>query len=180
MTIDDLSSTGGATWSSSEMDSVSGASGYVPTASSDTSSTESAVAQMRSDIQQNSQNFGALKDTLNSNNLAGATQAYATLQQNIQTASSAAGGRSPFAANSPIGKDFQSLGRALQAGDLSGEKQAFNSFKADIKSAGRAARAQNLQASGVEDGTPSDGSQTSAINPAITASTVGAILNITA
>jgi len=70
-----------------------------------------------------------------------ATQAFSSLQQDIQTASQAAGGKSPFDASSPIGKDFQAVDAALKSGDLSAAKQAFATFKQDIKSAGRSARA---------------------------------------
>ncbi len=177
MTIDDLSSTAGASWDSSQVDSVSGASSYVPMTSANSSAADSAVAQMRSDIQQNSQNFSSLKGALISNNLAGATQAYAALQQDIQNASASAGGKSPFDPNGPIGKDFQAIGSALQAGDLSGAKQAFASFKTDIKIAGRTARAKSLQAAnGANDGDGTDDAPTAAHDPSAT----GAILNATA
>jgi hypothetical protein len=181
MTIDDLSSTAGVSWSSGQVDSVSGASTYVPTSSLNTSATDSAIAQMRSDLQQNSHDFSSLKGALNSNNLAGATQAFAALQQDIQNASSSAGGKSPFAPNSPIGKNFQAIGSALQSGDLSGAKQAFASFKTDIKIAGRTARAQSLQAaSGANDVDSSVDGQTATPNPTTGLSTTGGILNATA
>jgi hypothetical protein len=181
MIINDLSSIAGASWDSHQMDSISGASSYVPTSSSDSSATDSVVAQMRSDIQQNSQNFGLLKGELNSNNLAGATQAFANIQQAIQNASSAAGGKSPFDQKSPIGKDFQAIGSALQSGDLSGAKQAFASFKTDIKIAGRTARAQNLQAaSGDNGGDVADDAQTTAIKPTTDSTNTGGMLNATA
>ena len=181
MTIDDLSSTAGAAWVSSQVDTVSGASSYVRPSSANTSATDSAVAQMRSDIRQNSQDFRSLKGALNSNHLAGATQAFATLQQDIQKASASAGGKSPFAPNSPIGKDFQALGSALQSGDLSGAKQAFASFKKDIKIAGRTARAQSLQAaSGTSDGDSSGDGPTASPNPTTDLSATGGTLNTTA
>jgi len=178
MSIADLTSTGGASMGASQMDSISGASSYVPPTSTSTASTDSVLAQMRNDLKQNSQDFAALKSSLNSNNLAGATQAFATLQQDIQNASSSAGGKSPFDPSSPIGKDFQAIGQALQSGDLAGAKQAFTSFKADIKSAGRAARAQNFQAtSGANDGDADDGGQIAVVT---SPTTVGSILNVTA
>jgi hypothetical protein len=179
MSIPDLSNAAGASWGAGQMDSVSGASRYVPTAGTDTSATDSVVAQMRSDLQQNSQDFKALKSALNANDLTGATQAYTTLQQAIQTASASAGGQSPFSANSPIGKDFQAIGSALQAGDLTAAKQAFTAFKSDIKSAGRAARAQTL--AGVGGVSDSDGdADGSSPGPANPSATIGGLLNTTA
>ena len=161
------------------MDSVSGASPYVPTSATDASSSDSVLAQMRSDIQQNSQDFSSLKGALNSNDLGAATKAYSTLQLDIQAASTSAGGKSPFGANSPIGKDFQAIGAALKSGDLSAAKQAFASFKTDIKTAGRTARAQNPPAaSGASAGTM-DGVTPSA-STSLTSSSGSGILNTTA
>jgi len=171
----DLSSVSNVGWGSGQMDAMSGASSYVPSTSSD-----SAISQMRSDIQQSTQNFGDLSSALTSNNLTGATQAYATLQQTIQSASAAAGGKSPFDPNGPIGNDFQAIGNALQSGDLSGAKQAFAAFNTDIKIAGRTARAQNLQAANAGEPQPTTVGQPSGTNPASPASTVGGILNTSA
>lgn len=159
MSVSDISSSAGAYFGGQTMNAVSGASGYVPAAST---STDSTLAELRSSIKQNSQDFKALKSALKSNDLAGATQAFAAVQQDIQKASSSAGGKGPFDPNSPIGKDFQAIGAALKSGDLSAAKQAFASFKQDIKSAGHAARAQNLQvAGGANDGDADEGGQNS-------------------
>jgi hypothetical protein len=136
---------------------------------------------MRSDIKQNSQDFKALKTAFNSNDLAGATQAFTTLQQDIQKASQAAGGKGPFAANSPIGKDFQALGDALKSGDVSAAKQAFATFTQDIKSAGRTARAGHHTAA--KDGDADDGAQSPAImaaNATAPSQAIGSVLNTTA
>src|ERR1035437_2626249 len=172
MSVSDISSAAGAYLGAEPMNAVSGASGYVPAA---TTPTDSALTQMRSDIKQNSQDFKALKTALNSNDLAGATQAFATLQQDIQKASSATGGKSPFDPNSPIGKDFQALGNALQSGDITAAKQAFSTFKQDIKSAGHAARTHHHHAAKAAAATPS--SDPTAAIPAATASTSGGLLN---
>lgn len=166
--------------SGSQVDTMSGASSYVPTATAAISTTADLVAQMRSDLKHNSQDFKALKTALNANDLAGATQAFSTLQKDIQKASSAADGASPFDPNSPIGKSFQAIGNALQSGDLTTAKQAFASFKQDIKSAGRTARAHRVQsANNPNDGDADDGGVSA--NPvAVNSATVGAILNTTA
>ena len=175
MTNVDLSSASGVNWSSGQMDAVSGASSYIPSSASD-----SMVSQMRSDIQQSSQNFGDLSSALNSNSLKGATQAYASLQQIIQNVSSSFGGRSPFDPNSPIGNDFKAIGAALQSGDLSGAKKAFAAFNTDIKIAGRTARAKNLQAASPGNPQATTAAQAATTNPASPPSTVGGTLNTTA
>ncbi|HZR21825.1 MAG TPA: hypothetical protein VFE51_31370 [Verrucomicrobiae bacterium] len=171
----DLSNPAGVYFGDNQMNAVSGASPYVPTTAS---STDPVVGQMRSEIKQNSQDFKALRSALNSNDLAGATQAFATLQQDIQTASQATGGKSLFDSNSPIGKDFTTLRDALKSGDISAAKQAFAAFKKDIKSAGHAARSLSHQAR--TDGDADDGVQTPAATATTTASATGSTLNTTA
>jgi len=106
---------------------------------------------MAHEIKQNSLDFKALKVSLSSNNLAGATQAYQTLQKDIQAGSSATGGKSPFAPDSPIGKDFEAIGTALKSGDTAAAKQAFSDFTRDIRSAGRAARHHHLSSTATTD-----------------------------
>lgn len=177
MSITNISSAVGAFMGGEPMNAVSGASSFVPAAST---TTDSALTQMRSEIKQNSQDFKALKNALNASDLTGATQTFATLQQDIQKASSAAGGKSPFDPNSSIGKDFQALGNALQSGDISAAKQAFATFNQDIKSAGHAARAQHIQtAGGANDGDADDGGSSPG-NTATTTPTVGGLLNAVA
>jgi len=173
MSVTDLSNIANAFTGVSPMDSVSGASSYVP---SPATSAESVTREMRSEIQQNSQDFKALKTALNSNDLAGATQAFATLQQDITAASTATGGKSPFDATSPIGKDFQAIGAALKSGDLSAAKQAFTTFKVDIKAAGRAARSHHPAVSAANIG----GQDTSTVSSATSSSAAASTLNTTA
>ena len=127
------------------MHAMSGASPWVPSdgaAAGGASDTASPLAGLRNAIRQNSQDFKALKAALSSNDPAAASQAFATVQKDIQSASQAAGGVSPFDPTSPIGKDFQALGEALKSGDIAGAKQAFAAFRHDIRAAGRVARSQ--------------------------------------
>ena len=152
-----------------QMDAVSGASSSVPPESS----ADPVISQMRSDIKQNSQDFQALKSALKLNDPAGAMQAFTTLQQDIQAASHAAGGKSPFDSNSPIGKDFQAVGNALKSGDLSAAKQSFATFRQDIKSAGRTARAN-------QDSAANNGAQTTAADTITPLLNTGNSLNTTA
>ena len=175
MSITDIATSASASWGG--MDSVSGASSYVPpaTVSTATAITNSLVTQMRSDIKHNSQDFRALKTALNANDLAGANQAFTTLQKDMQKASSAANGASPFDPNGPIGKSFQAIGDALQSGDLTTAKQALASFKQGIRMAGHTTKAQQVQSANDTD----DGG-TSSSSMASNTSTVGNILNTTA
>ncbi len=115
--------------SAGRIDAMSGASPYVP-ASADQ------LAGMRADIKQRSQDFQDLRSSLKSGDLSAAQQAFATLSQDIQNASSSVG-KSLFDPSSPIGKDFEAIGKALQCGDLSSAKQAFQAFTRDIRSAHR-------------------------------------------
>jgi hypothetical protein len=164
MNVADPSNIASVYFSGNQMNAVSGASPYVPPT---LSTTEPLISQMRSDIKQNSQDFKALRSALNSNDLTGATQSFTNLQQDIQTASQTAGGKSPFDPNRPIGKDFKALGDALKSGDIRAAKQAFTAFKYDIKSAGSAARAHHHHAA--HNGNANTGTQ----NPSATAAASG-------
>ena len=114
MDFNSITGTSAANLGWDQMHAVSGASTFVP---DPTSTLDPQVAQLRNEIKQNSQDFKALKAGLSSNDLAGAAQAYQTLQKDIQAGSSAAGGKSPFSPDSPIGKDFEAIGAALKSGD---------------------------------------------------------------
>lgn len=135
-----------ARWDLGSVHALSGASPWVPPAGAAATGAagdaSSLVAALRNTIKQNSQDFRALKVALNSNDPTAASQAFATVQKDIQSASQAAGGVSPFDPASPIGKDFQAVGNALQTGDLAGARQAFAAFRQDIRAAGQAARSQ--------------------------------------
>lgn len=144
MDFNSISGTSTAKLGWDPMHAVSGASTYVP---DPTSTLDPQIAQLRNEIKQNSQDFKALKTSLSSNDLAGATQAYQTLQNDIRVGSSATGGKSPFSPDSPIGKDFEAIGAALKSGDSAAAKRAFSDFTRDIRSAGRAARHEQRTAS---------------------------------
>jgi hypothetical protein len=177
MSAPDISTSATASLGANQINAVSGASGYVPTA---TTTTDPVIDQMRNDIKETSQDFKGLKHALNSNDLGSATQAFTALQQNIQTASQAAGGKSPFS-SSPIGQDFQALGDALKTGNLSAAKEAFGAFKRDIKTAGRAACAQPLppENGGNEVGSGQSSPMIATSSVPVSA-TIGGILNTTA
>jgi hypothetical protein len=73
----------------------------------------------------------ALESALQSGDLAGAQNAFATLQHDVRV--TALGGSQPFGQNSAAGKDFQALETALRAGSLTGARSAFASFKQDLQ-----------------------------------------------
>lgn len=157
MNFNSVSATSSA--SISGWDAVSGASGYSPVS---TPAVDPEVVALRTEIRKNSQDFKSLKSAFASDDLAGAQKAFQTLQQDIQTGSTATGGKSPFSAGSPIGKDFEAIGAALKTGDLAAAKQAFLDFRQDMRAAGRASRT----GSGDIDPTGSAGSASPANPPA--------------
>jgi len=67
------------------------------------------------------QYFGQLVNSLNSNNLAGAQQAYSSLSQLL--------GGSSANSSSPFSQALSQIGQALQDGDLSGAQQALSSLQ---------------------------------------------------
>jgi soluble cytochrome b562 len=84
--------------------------------------------------------FKALGQALQSGDLAGAQQAYATLQQDLQTAEQPAAGSSgsTSAAASGAGKlaqDFGALGQALQSGNLADAQHAYATVQQDAQKA---------------------------------------------
>ena len=160
------------------MHAMSGASHYVPSTS--TASPTDIFAQMRNAIKQSSQDFKALKSALSSNDLAVATQAFASVKQDIQNLSTNNGGKSPFAANSPIGKDFQALGAALQSGDLKAAQQAFTQFRQDIKSAGHASRVGHHGGAGNDHDSDDGGSVSGASSTPTASRTSSGGLNLVA
>ena len=116
---------------------MSGASSYATTSQSNL---DPEIVGLRNEIRRNSQDFRSLKTALASDNLAGAQTAFLTLQQDIQTGSKAADGKSPFSAGGQVGKDFDAIGDALKSGNLAAAKKAFQEFRQDMRHAGRAGR----------------------------------------
>ena len=132
------------------MNAVSGASGYMAPKSSEA---DTAVIALRSTIKQNTQDFKALRNALASNNVKLAAEAFANLQSDIQKASIAAGGKSPFDSKSPIAAKLQAVGKSLSEGDLAGAQESFAAFRQEMRSAGRVAYRHSQ--SNVENGAPS-------------------------
>ena len=89
--------------------------------------------QANSAFQQRRNDFQALSKALQSGDLAGAQQAFASLQQDgpkrAQNAQNGSGG------DSKVGDAFKALGQALQSGDLAGAQQAFASLQQTMQGA---------------------------------------------
>ncbi|HAM71557.1 MAG TPA: hypothetical protein DCM86_07940 [Verrucomicrobiales bacterium] len=114
------------------MHGLSGASMVPPTQ-------DPALAGMRSLVKQRTQDFRDLRNALRAGDLAGAQTAFNTLQQEIQKASAASGGKSPFDPKGTIGKDFQALAEALKGGNLDAAQSAFKTLRQDLRAARHAA-----------------------------------------
>ena len=108
--------------------------------------------------------FKALSAALNSGDTTAATQAFTTMQQDLQNAPQNPSGTSPIDPNSQIGKDFQAIGDALKSGDVSAAKQAFATFKQDVRAIRHAHHHHH------QDNAGDDSSTTSSVTPASTAS----------
>lgn len=89
-------------------------------------------------FQQIRKDFTALKTSLTSGDLTGAQQAFATLQQDMQSAGLAGGSQQTATttatqASSPLDTDLNALGAALKNGDTSGAQQAFATLQKDMQ-----------------------------------------------
>ena len=105
----------------------------VSAVSGTTTATQNAIP---SGAQQLIQDFQALSNALQSNDLSGAQQAFGAVQKDIQNV---AQGESPAQAlgqNTPLGQDFRALQNALQSNNLSGAQQAFASLEKDLAASG--------------------------------------------
>lgn len=95
---------------------------------SDVNSASSAYApQFQSQFKQRAMDFKAVGSALQSDDLAGAQTAFASLQKDLGTA---AAGKNP---DSQAAKDLDALKNALQAGDISGAQQAFATMRQDLQ-----------------------------------------------
>jgi len=85
--------------------------------------------------------FNTLAQSLQSGNLTGAQQAFAALQQDIQSIGHTQGGQQTSQSSqqtsqtSQQNNDFNTLAKALQSGDLTGAQQAFTSLMQDAQTA---------------------------------------------
>jgi len=91
-----------------------------------------------SPFQQVRKDFAALKTSLTSGDLAGAQQAFATLQQDMQDIGQAQNSQqsaaaTATAASGPLDNDLAAIGNALQKGDLNGAQTAFATLQKDMQ-----------------------------------------------
>jgi hypothetical protein len=117
------------------------------------------------------QQFLQLANSLNSGDLSGAQQAYASLTQTQQQ------GNTQIDPNSPFGKALTQIGQALQSGDLSGAQQALSSLK---QQGTQGAHHHHHHRQGSSSTTTSNSSTTSATSAASTSSATGSSVNLTA
>ena len=82
---------------------------------------------VQSPSQQERKDFMDLSKSLKAGDLAGAQQAFSSLQQDLQAA-----GQSQ---DSSVGSALDNLGKALQSGDLTGAQKAFATLKTDMRNA---------------------------------------------
>jgi hypothetical protein len=95
----------------------------------------------QNNFQQMRQDFKDLASTLQSGDLSGAQNAYAALQQIMQTAQSSNQNPSQNNSNSnnaqsQFSTDLAAIGKALQSGDLKSAQDAFAKLQQDMKAAG--------------------------------------------
>jgi outer membrane protein assembly factor BamD (BamD/ComL family) len=84
--------------------------------------------------QQRAQDFKSLQSALQSGDLSGAQQAFASLQQNQPTSSQTASTTTASNRNSQASNAFQALQSALGTGNLEAAQQAFSSLKQSMQS----------------------------------------------
>jgi hypothetical protein len=96
------------------------------------------TAAQQSTFQQRAQDFKALQSALQSGDLSGAQQAFASLQQDLPGTAQIANGSNQSNPVSKVSQDFQALQSALQSGDLATAQQAFSTLQQDLQSAHKA------------------------------------------
>lgn len=141
-----------------------GTSGAASQTANANASLNTLFTQIQNDIQLNSKDFKALKTALKANDLTGASQAYAALQQDFQNIPTVAGVQSPLDPSTTVGKDFKALGDALKAGNAAAAQQALGAFQHDMFSA---SSLKGLCQNGVNAVNASSGGQNSGINSAL-------------
>jgi len=94
------------------------------------SSSPFATSGSQTDYQKARADFKALSSALQSNDLTGAQQDFAALQQDAPVFAQALSGAQNTATASPVG-DLKALSSALQSNDLTGAQSAVAAFKQD-------------------------------------------------
>ncbi len=114
-----------------------------------------------SGFNQITQDFQALSNALQSNNLSNAQQAFAAVQKDIQNVSQGTQAAQALGQNTQLGQDFQALQNALQSNNLTAAKQAFANLQKDLKANGPAGAHRHPKAESENDGDGDDGGQSS-------------------
>jgi hypothetical protein len=90
-----------------------------------------ATSGLQTDYPKARADFKALSDALQSNDLAGAQQDFAALQQDAPVFAQALSNAQTTSTASPVG-DLKSLASALQSNDLTGAQSALGALKQDV------------------------------------------------
>ena len=93
---------------------------------------------LASQLQGGASPWSQLAQALQSGDLAGAQQAFATLQQHFQQRQAARTGQGPTSGprgtqGNALSQDFSALAKALQSGDLTGAQDAFATLQQDFQ-----------------------------------------------
>jgi hypothetical protein len=131
----------------------------------------------QSQIKQRRGDFLALQESLQSGDLAGAQQAFATLKQDIQAARQAQGGE-PNGAQTQRRNDVQSLAQALQSGNLAGAQKAFAALQQDVQQIRQAYDHHHQHDGNMQQTIVSAGSNVDAGSSRVSATSTGNNLNI--
>jgi hypothetical protein len=108
-----------------------------------------ASSSWRSTVQQATQDFNQLFQSLQSGNVDSAQQAYSSIQQIQaalqQNASGQTSASTASTASNPVASDWSALGQALQSGSLSSAQSALNQLQQDAQSAWQTHLQQEVQ-----------------------------------
>ena len=99
------------------------------------STTNANQTDWQTTMAQRKQYFNQLNQALQSGDLAGAQNAYASLQQLTPNGSQNSTTTTGAAGTSSTQSDFSALGQALQSGDLTGAQKAFSQVQQDMQTA---------------------------------------------
>ena len=124
----------------------------------------------QSSVNQLRQTFKQLASSLQSGDLAGAQQAFTSLEKLLQS-SKVQPASTP---QSPVQSDLAALGQALSSGDLSAAQGDFSKLQKDLQSAGQSNASSQSRRHGHHHRSEASDSDSSATTTATTASTITA------
>jgi hypothetical protein len=126
----------------------------------------------QSSVNQLRQTFKQLAGSLQSGDLAGAQQAFTSLEKLLQSQSSKV--QPASTPQSPVQSDLAALGQALGSGDLSAAQADFSKLQKDLQPAGQSSASSQSRRHGHHHRPEASDSDSSAAAPNTTASTTTA------